>query len=321
MNVAFYCVSGSDFFPGAVALVNSLRLLGHDDPIYVLDCGLTAEQRELLGRETAIVPAPGANPPSMLKLAAPLAQPAQTMVLLDADLIVTRSLADPIALAAEGKLVAFENESHRHFPEWAQLGGAAEVREGPYLSSSAVFVGGGAGRLLPIAAAKLAELDRRRTWLERGSEEDPFFYADQDVLNALAVSELEADEVIALDGRLAPVPPFAGLALGDDGDLSVAHRDGTEPLMLHHFFRKPWLVRMKSNIYSRLLTRLLLAPDVAVRLERRRLPLRLRTGALATASRLAVDVGIGAPASAYRRIAGRPESIRAWPQSGAAPGR
>ena len=39
-TAAFYVVTGSDFFPGAVALLNSLRLQGHREPVFVLDCGM-----------------------------------------------------------------------------------------------------------------------------------------------------------------------------------------------------------------------------------------------------------------------------------------
>ena len=41
-DVAFYCVADERYFLGAVGLINSLRLVGHDEPIFLLDCGLTA---------------------------------------------------------------------------------------------------------------------------------------------------------------------------------------------------------------------------------------------------------------------------------------
>jgi hypothetical protein len=55
--------------------------------------------------------------------------------------------------------------------------------------------------------------------------------------------------------------------------------------LLHHFLAKPWLKATRSNIYSLLLPRLLLAPDVALRLEPEQLPLRLREGRLAATDR------------------------------------
>ena len=42
----FYTVTDAEFFPGTVALLNSLRLVGHREPLVVLDNGLTPEQRD-----------------------------------------------------------------------------------------------------------------------------------------------------------------------------------------------------------------------------------------------------------------------------------
>ena len=46
MNAAFYCVADARYFLGAVGMINSLRVLGHEETVYVLDCGLTDGQRE-----------------------------------------------------------------------------------------------------------------------------------------------------------------------------------------------------------------------------------------------------------------------------------
>src|SRR5215210_3169387 len=108
-RAAFYCVADARHFIGAVGLINSLRLLGHAEPVFVLDCGLEPSQRELLSAEARIVAAPSDAPPWLLKTVAPLAHPAEVMVLIDADMIVTRSLAEPIETASAGSLVAVEN--------------------------------------------------------------------------------------------------------------------------------------------------------------------------------------------------------------------
>ena len=49
--VGFFTIADATYFLGLVALVNSLRLQGHADPITVLDLGLRAEQREALKTE------------------------------------------------------------------------------------------------------------------------------------------------------------------------------------------------------------------------------------------------------------------------------
>ncbi|HLM31154.1 MAG TPA: hypothetical protein VK326_05785 [Solirubrobacterales bacterium] len=312
---AFYCVTGRDFFCGAVALFNSLRLAGHSEPFVVLDCGMTPGQRAVLGRHATIVEAPSEEPPSTLKLVAPGLQPAEVMVLLDADVIVTGSLAGPIRAAAAGRVVAFENDVDRHFASWSELLDLPEVRRDRYLSSSAILAGGEPGRrLLEAMGERLPRVDRAGTWVADGDPGDALFFLDQDVFNAVARSLLAPREVEALPARLAPIPPFAGIRLLDAGALRCAYRDGVEPFLLHHASHKPWLVRMRTNVYSRLLTRLLLAPDVTLRLDSDELPLRLRSGAAARLDRALTDIVLIAPGLA-RRIRGRPAPVAAWPRS------
>jgi hypothetical protein len=315
-GAAFYCVTGRDFFPGAVALLNSLRLVGHDEPLYVLDHGLEAHQRDRLAAHATVVPAPpGDAPPSMLKLVLPLERPADVVAILDTDLIATRSLAPLIDAAAAGALAGFENDTARHFPEWGDLLGLGEVRPGPYLTTSAIFAAGPvADRVLPLVEDRQREVDRNRTWVAGGDPADPLYFLDQDVLNAVVHSRLEPAELHALDARLAPIPPFAGVRIADRETLRCEHRGGPEPFFLHHAFRKPWLVPIRANVYSRLLTRLLLADDVTLRLDPGELPPRLRDGVAGTASRLAVDARL-APRGALRRLRRRPERVTAWPGS------
>src|SRR5438105_1515503 len=103
---AIYCVVDAQFFLGAVATINSLRLCGHREPIFALDCGLESWQKRLLTREATVTAASAGGAPHLLKHVLPLAEPAETMILVDTDIIVTRSLEPLIAAAAE-KVVAF----------------------------------------------------------------------------------------------------------------------------------------------------------------------------------------------------------------------
>ena len=57
-RAAFYCVADDRYFLGAVGMLNSLRLQGHTEPVFLLDCGLRPEQRELIATQTRLVPAP-----------------------------------------------------------------------------------------------------------------------------------------------------------------------------------------------------------------------------------------------------------------------
>jgi hypothetical protein len=290
VSTAFYCVADERYFLGAVGLVNSLRLVGHDDPIFLLDCGLTGAQRELLAAEVDVRTAPGDSPPWLLKTVAPLARPAEVSVLVDTDMIATRALTELVERAREGTVIAFRDRQDRHFPEWGGLLGLGHAERRPYVSSGFVALGGDVREpVLRELDASRDAVDFERTFWRRNERDYPFLYADQDVLNAILSASLEADAVVALDNRLAPNPPYRGLRVTDAAELRCAYRDGTEPFVVHQYVRKPWLEATYDGVYSRLLRRLLTGDDVAVRVPEAQLPSRLRSGARARAERALVN--------------------------------
>ena len=67
---------------------------------------------------------------------------------------------------------------------------------------------------------------------------------------------------------------------------------------------KPWLRRTPTNAYSRLMSRLLLGPDVAVPVPAHELPLRLRSGSAAVLARCASTAVAVSRMQARRRSAG-----------------
>jgi hypothetical protein len=291
-GAAFYCVCDDRYFVGAVAMINSLRLVGHREPIYVLDLGLSGEERELLSPEVKLVAATTSAPPWLLKTAAPLAHPAEVMVLIDADIIVTRPLAELIERARDGRVVAFENDVDRFVPEWGELLELGPIRRAPYVCSGLVLAGGEAGaHVLDLMDDRQRRVEVGLGYFGSNLPGYPFTYPEQDVLNAILASQGEPDRVVALDHRLAPMPPFDGLEVIEEGSLRCAYEDGTEPYAVHHFGAKPWLEPTHHGVYSRLLRRLLIRPDIAIRVPRDRLPLRLRSGPLAYAERKRVNLG------------------------------
>jgi hypothetical protein len=297
---AFYCVSSGIYFIGAVALVNSLRLLGHTEPIFVLDCGLSPAQRELLSQEATVVVAPGDTTPFLLKTVAPLAHPAKVMVLIDADIIVTRPLTDLIERASHDRVLAVEHGQDRFFAEWGELlGGTARRRR--YVSSSLVFLGGEpGGNVIHLMDELQGRIEIERTpfssprpdfgcvgddFREMGRDH-PFFFADQDVLNAVLATRVDPDRVEVLDRRLEANVPFTGLRVVDEGKLRCAYEDGIEPHAVHQILAaKPWLEPTIAGVYKQLLLRLLLGRDVAIRVPHRDLPLHLQPGVIAGAKR------------------------------------
>jgi hypothetical protein len=290
MSAAFYCVADDRYFLGAVAVLNSLRLQGHREPLHVLDCGLTDRQRELLAPHAAVVAGDPEAPPWLSKTIAPRREPADVMALIDTDMIVTRSLAELIETAGRGGVVAFLNDRDRFVAEWGELLDLGEPEPRPYVSSGLVVLGGPEGaEVLGLLDDRQRRVDMERTLFGNAEDDYPFRYPEQDVLNAILCTRSEGWPVTRLENRLAPNPPFAGLHLRDVARLRCAYDDGTEPYVLHHFHRKPWIDEIYYGLYSRLLTRLLLGEDVALRVPGELIPLRLRRGPRARLERGRVD--------------------------------
>jgi len=290
MDAAFYCISSEIYFLGAVGLVNSLRLVGHTEPIYLLDCGLTPEHRELLDPHVTVVDAPRDAPPYMLKTVAPRRHPARVQVLIDVDMVATRSLAPLIDTAQEAGVVAVKDRLDRFVPEWGELLDLGPLRRAPYVSSALVGLAGDTRTaVLDLWDDRLSRVDFERSYFADDVAGYPFRYIDQDVLNAVIAALVEPDGVEVLDPSLAPSQPFRGLRLLEEATLRCAHRDGTEPYVLHHYLGKPWLEAMYHGLYSRLLARLLLGDDVAVKVPEEEVPLRMRSGPRALLERKRVD--------------------------------
>src|SRR3954466_9810076 len=84
-DVRFFTIADADYYLGLVALVNSLRLHGHTDPISVLDVGLTEAQRSEISAECDVVRLPSGAPrnPWLLHPLVCQLQLAETTVYID----------------------------------------------------------------------------------------------------------------------------------------------------------------------------------------------------------------------------------------------
>ncbi|HYU59176.1 MAG TPA: hypothetical protein VEK39_00310 [Solirubrobacterales bacterium] len=289
-DAAFYTVCDDGYFLGAVGLVNSLRLVGHDEPIFLLDCGLTVEQRELLAPEVSLIDGPHDVPGNLLKTIAPLSHPAQAIVLIDADIVVTRRLDELIERGSRGEVLAFETGMDRFCPEWGEQLGLGAARPKPYLCSALVFCGGPLGEeIVRLIDTRRDAVDWELTYWRRNVADYPLVHADQDLFNAVLTTRVDDDRIVPLEGRLLAFPPFAGLSVAAADSLRCGYPDGVEPYAVHHWAAKPWLEPTHHGVYSRLLRRLLIGDDVAIRVPADRIPLRLRSGPLAWAERTRIN--------------------------------
>ncbi len=292
-EAAFYCVSSSQYFLGAVGMINSLCLHGHTEPIYLLDLGLEDWQRALLEPRVTVVDAPAGIQPWLAKTVAPLAHPAATTVLIDADVIVTRPLDELLerAGAGAGSAIAFRNNVDRFVPEWGDLLDLGPLPRRPYVCSVFLATGGRLGEeVLRLLDDRQRKVEFERTYFGGDDTGYALRFLDQDVLNAVLAARAEGERFEALDHRLAAPMPFVGVRVTDEAAVRCEFEDGTEPYLLHHILpAKPWLEPMPDGIYPRLLKRLLSGPDLAIRVPAARLPLRFRSGALAAAERRRSD--------------------------------
>lgn len=213
------------------------------------------------------------------------------MALLDADLIVLRPLTPLFEAAAGGRVVVFADPvSHRFDSRWEDLLALPPLRRQPYVNSGLIVLPAEPGRrVLEAMAEGRARVEYPGLRLGGGRPTDPFYYVDQDLWNALLASLLRPDELEILAMRLAPHPPFPGLHRIANGDVRHAYADGSEPYVLHHIGRKPWLAATRANVYTELMARLLLGEDVPVRVDPKRVPRRFRAGPLSALDRLRTE--------------------------------
>ena len=289
---AFYCMSSDIYFLGAVAMINSLRLVGHEEPVHVLDLGMRPKQRAMVEPHVNVVELEGDTQPWLSKTVAPLAHPDDVMVLIDADMIVTRSLADLIERARSGEVIAVEHGQDRHVPEWGEILDLGPVRKQTYVCSGFLATPRDPGEdVLRLMADRQDRIDFDRTSVAGYDTDYELLFLDQDVLNAVLASKVEAERVVVLDRRLEAIPPFEGLRVVDEETLRCAYEDGTEPYLIHHFSAKPWLELTPHGVYTQLLRRLLIGDDVVIQVPDEELPLHLRPGLIAKARHTGNRVG------------------------------
>lgn len=299
-GTAVVTLTDARYFLGTVALVNSLRLTGHADEVVVVDGGLSVGQSRLLAQECAIVafPTPGSLPPAFLKPAAldlvrSTGRSGPTLF-IDSDIIITGDL-DPVLAQVEAGHICLLPDGPprlqgRRFEEWVPLLGLdGPLRRQPYVNSG--FVGLHTGlwgalitRWRSLCARASDRGARAPQWMSAEvAGADPFAYLDQDVLNALLMTEVAADRVHILEWWRQGLPePDDTTRLTDPRTLRCRNDEGST-LLLHHLTHpKPWLPEARTRLhyapYDELMARLLDADDVPLRLGRDDVPPWMRNG-------------------------------------------
>ena len=291
LSVSVYTVANEAFFPGLVGLVTSLRVHGHSGPVIVGDSGLNPEQAEAISHEALIVQLPPDLPPTFAKTVAPLGHPDDVMISLDADILCVRPLDDLIARTSAGSILAVEDMgrvglSESMWRQWEQRLDLGPLRVASYINGGFFALPREDGiRFFTVLAECLERVDPDETFVRPGLRADlslPFFYADQDVANAILASARFREHAAILPYSAAPHPPFDGVEV--TSDLTCIDQNGEKPFFLHHARQKPWSEPLPSNPYTELLVEFIHHP-LAPHFDERELPLFLRAGRTAQAAR------------------------------------
>lgn len=302
MRVRFFTVSDAAYFVGTVALLNSLRLTGHEQELVVLDRGLTSQQREALQGHVTLfeLPFERVAHPYLVKPFPALMELDGVVALVDSDMVVTSSLEPILARAASGKICAFPNhpsELWRQFDEWHELFRlAAPLRRQLYLNSG--FIALSVDHWPSLFGRWWEACEEIEAHVASGGDPEPVAQPDQDALNAILMSEIPPEAVDVL-------PEYEWHL--DRVDIEDAYtlrcRAGSDLQPLLHTPRSPkvwqpggWRhVERATRAYVRLMPRVLFARDVEIRLAPSQVPFRLRPGRLSNLSAHAISTYNGLP--------------------------
>jgi hypothetical protein len=321
-QATFFTVSDERFFPGTVALLNSLRLTGNEGPLVVLDAGLSHAQRARLEEQARVVQRPDGLSRPQFKAFPMLLNPTGVVVIIDSDMIVTRHLGYIINLADSGKICVFPDhfsQADRWFKEWeAVLELRSPLRRqtfvnGGFIALSITHWPNLLRRYMEIAGRVPADVGHS----DRDMNRRAFTGGDQDPLNALLMSEVPADAQVLLPAAQEAHPDQLANTRVVDARTLECTLQGERSALLHYstgpkaWAPRGWIRVRRRDAYVRLFGRVVCGEDVALRMEQTALPLWLRPNLPGTFVLALLDVGHGIGA-AIRRLLPQRASAAVW---------
>lgn len=278
----YFTLSDERFFPGAVAMMNSLRLTGNHGELVVLDRGLTVEQRRLLGPHARIHPVDPQIHPFLVTASIRKLADSGTLCWIDGDILLTRGLDHMRALTEIGKVCMYpDSPANRWHSEWQEVFALRRpLRRETYLNAGLWALSIDHWADLLERWSELCELIPQ-TSVNLGQRHNPFLAGDQDALNALLMSEVPRAQVAELPAEEMVCTGVMHQARIVDRKTLVCSRKGREVALLHYQGKlKPWMSeswgRVNRDAYVRLLLRLWYEEDVPLRLPPRYVPSWLR---------------------------------------------
>ncbi|MBA2750517.1 MAG: hypothetical protein H0U45_17760, partial [Tatlockia sp.] len=282
-QITFYTVCDSRFFLGVVGLLNSLRVVGHQQKIVVLDCGLTLRQQEILRPHCTLYPVPKekVSNPTQYKPFAYLLQTQGTVMIIDSDMLVTHNLEEILTSAKQGKICLFPDLSlNRYFPEWQEVFRLDKSpRQQTYANAGFVtFSVEHHPNLLTQWWQACEQIFTLPTIYEGASVDCPYAKADQDALNAVLASSYPQNSLEIHSNKGEIFLPFLNrVKIVDIKTLACKYGDCDVTILHSNDQPKPWEVKnipllIKQYSYARLLRRLFIGEDVAIKLASSDLP-------------------------------------------------
>jgi hypothetical protein len=288
IEVTFVTVADQKYFLGAVALANSLRLTGNPGRILVIDAGLRPAQRERLSITCDVQELPLADGPhpNLFKPSAYLLGLTGVVVFIDSDVIITSRLKPILDEAARGVICAFVDGPvrERRLSEWIRLLGLRNaLRDQPHVNAGFVALEAGAWDTLLRRWLELSTFVQEQIPLVPFDPDDPFALMDQDVLNALLMSEVPMEALHFLDWELAASPQHASSTrIAERTTLACTNEDRATILLHYWDHPKPWLPGALGSLhfpaYVDLLARVLASDDAPIQVDPSDLPAWLRGG-------------------------------------------
>ncbi|MBW4663410.1 MAG: hypothetical protein KME01_04290 [Chroococcus sp. CMT-3BRIN-NPC107] len=288
-QITFYTICNSKYFLGVVGLLNSLRVVGHQQKIVVLDCGLTSRQQEILRPHCTLYSLPKEEAKNPLQYKPfPYLLPTQgTVVIIDSDMLVTRNLETILNSAKQGKICLFPDLSlDRHFPEWQEVFKLDKSpRQQIHINSGfVVFSVEHHPNLLTQWWQACEQIFALPTVYEGASLNCAYANGDQDALNAILASSYSEDSLELQSNKEEIFLPFLHrVKIADIKTLACEYGDREVTILHSNNQPKPWDVKnlpmlIKQCSYAQLLRRLFTGKDVAIKLSSSDLPLIYRPG-------------------------------------------
>ncbi len=288
-QITFYTVGNSKYFLGVVGLLNSLRVVGHQQKVVVLDCGLTSRQQEILRPHCTLYPVPKekATNPLQYKPFPYLLQTQGTVVIIDSDMLVTHKLDKILTSAKQGKICLFPDLiPNRYFPQWQEVFRLDWApRKQTYANSGFVaFSVEHNPNLLAQWWQACKQIFSLPTVYEGVGLDCPYAAGDQDALNAVLASNYPQDSLEIQSNKGEIFLPFLHrVKIVNVKTLACKYGDYDVTILHSNNQPKPWEIKnvpllIKQCSYARLLRRLFIGEDVAIKLASSDLPMIYRQG-------------------------------------------